>query len=240
VTIPSSPSGGVPGNFKDRTEGDEMAEPRDDMPPRVAALSQDKHGYPVPWFVAWIDGKPDFRVIGHDAIRTATMQKRCWICGMNFDGSEDRAFVIGPMCAVNRVTAEPPAHRECAVYSATHCPFLITPNMTRRDRHKPAGTKVPPGIMIPRNPGVALVWIAADRAWTAERQPRESGGGVLFRLGEPSECLWFARGRTATRAEVLESIDSGLPLLRQMAEEDGALDELEASHERALSWVPAP
>jgi hypothetical protein len=216
-----------------------MTASADLMPGRIAALPVNKAGYPVPWFVATIGGKPDFRVIGHDAINCAMQQKRCWVCGMPFDRGEDRAFVIGPMCAVNRVTAEPPAHRDCAEYSATHCPFLITPNMTRRDKHQPDGVVVPAGISISRNPGVALVWVAPDRSWTVERQPRESGGGVLFRLGEPAECLWYARGRTATRAEVLESIDSGLPVLRQMAEEDGALDELEAMHAKALAYVPA-
>lgn len=212
-----------------------------EMPERIAALPVNHVGYPVPWFVAWIDGKPDFRVIGHDGIRTALMQKRCWVCGMSFDGQEDRAFVIGPMCAVNLVTAEPPCHLECAVYSATHCPFLIMPNMTRRDRHKPAGTVAPAGIAIARNPGVALFWVTGWRSWTPERQPRAHGGGVLFRLGPAKQALWFAHGREATRDEVLASIDSGLPLLREMAEEDGpdAIAELAAMHERALAYLPA-
>lgn len=208
-----------------------------EMPLRMAELPQDHVGRPVPWFVAWIDGKPDFRVIGPGKIRDAMRTPRCWVCGHVFAGGEDRAWVIGPMCAVNRVSAEPPSHLDCAVWSARNCPFLATPNMVRREKHMPEGTKLPPGHMIRRNPSVALVWVTWYRGWTAERD----GRGFLFRLGAAKRALWFAEGREATRAEVLASIDSGLPLLREMAEEDGpdAVSELDQMHRAALAYVPA-
>jgi len=207
-------------------------------PPRIAALPQDKHHRYVPWFVAWINGIPDFRIIRPAGIQVAFQSKLCWVCGVPFQRQEDRAFVIGPMCAVNRVSSEPPSHRDCAVYSATACPFLTTPNMTRRDRHMPGGASAPAGISIPRNPGVALVWVTSYREWGTFRDGR---GGTLFSIGEPREALWFAHGRPATRAEVLTSIDSGLPVLREMAgtEGAGAAAELEVMHERALRYVPA-
>ena len=208
------------------------------MPGRIATLAQDKHGRPVPWFVAWIDGKPDFRVVWAGAIREALYRSRCWTCGIPFLRQEDRAFVIGPMCAVNRVSAEPPSHRDCGIYAATHCPFLATPNMVRRERHLPADAGNPAGFSIRRNPGVALVWVTRYRAWKTFRDDR---GGTLFDIGEPREALWFARGREATRAEVLASVDSGLPILREMAERDGpaAVAMLEAQHERSLRYLPA-
>lgn len=208
------------------------------MPGRIALLPTDKHHRPVPWFVAFIDGVPDFRVIRPGGIQAALRFKLCWVCGGPFVRQQDRAFTIGPMCAVNRVSAEPPSHKDCAVYSATACPFLTTPNMIRRDRHKPAEAVVPAGISIPRNPGVALVWVTGYRSWKTRS---DGNGGLLFDIGEPREALWFARGREANRAEVLASIDSGLPILREMAEQDGAeaLAELEAMHARALEYVPA-
>ena len=66
-------------------------------------------------------------------------------------------------------------------------------------------------------------------------------GGLLFDIGDPKEALWFARGREATRDEVLASINSGLPILRGMAGEEGedAVAELERMHARALEYVPA-
>ena len=188
--------------------------------------------------MATVDGAPDFRVIKPGAIQDAQRRKLCWVCGVPFQRQEDRAFVIGPMCAVNRVSAEPPSHRDCAVYSATRCPFLTTPQMTRRERHIPEGAVAPAGISIPRNPGVALVWVTGYRAW---KPISDHEGGTLFNIGEPKEALWFAHGRPATRTEVLASIDSGLPLLREMAEADGpdAEAELGRMHERALAHVPA-
>jgi hypothetical protein len=208
-----------------------------EMPSRMTALPTDKAGHPVPWFVAFIDGKPDFRVIRPGGIHEAMRCSLCWVCGHGFRPGEDRAWVIGPMCAVNLVTAEPPSHLECAAWSAANCPFLATPNMTRRDRHMPEGAENPAGIMIRRNPGVALVWVTGYRGWKEERD----GQGFLFRLGAPKRALWFAEGREATRAEALASIDSGLPLLREMAEQDGpeAVAALERMHRDALVHVPA-
>jgi hypothetical protein len=210
-----------------------------DMPGRITLLPRNKAGYPVPWFVATIGGQPDFRVVKPGAIQAAVGYELCWVCGGPFlRRQEDRAFTIGPMCAVNRVSAEPPSHRECAEFSATFCPFLNTPQMTRRDRGKPADAVNPAGIMITRNPGVALVWVTGYRSWHLFS---DHEGGTLFDIGDPKETLWFARGRAATRGEVLASIDSGLPILAEMAEKDGAqaVAELQFMHARALDYIPA-
>jgi hypothetical protein len=208
------------------------------VPGRIARLPRNKVGYPVPWFVAFIGGTPDFRVIRPGGIETALRGRLCWTCGIPFQRQEDRAFVIGPMCAVNRVSAEPASHLDCAVYAATHCPFLATPQMVRRERHMPGGTATPAGEMIRRNPGVALVWVTGYKSWSTFG---DGNGGKLVNVGEPKRVLWFARGREATRAEVMESIGSGLPILREMAETEGpaAVAELERMHRRALELVPS-
>jgi hypothetical protein len=206
------------------------------LPPRMAQLPRDRHNRPVPWFVAFIGGVPDFRVVDPGKLDHALRGSLCWVCGHGFSSGEDRAWLIGPMCSVTLTTAEPPSHLDCAVWSAGNCPFLVTPNMVRRDRHMPEGAVNPAGIMIRRNPGASVVWVTGYRAWKAERE----GRGYLFRLGPAKRALWFAEGREATRAEVLASIDSGLPLLREMAEQDGpeAAAELERMHRAALAYVP--
>jgi hypothetical protein len=207
-----------------------------DLAARMAALPVDHAGRPVPWFVAVIAGTPDFRVIGPGKVHKALRRSLCWVCGHRFTPGTDQAFVIGPMCAVNLVSAEPPCHVDCAAWSAMNCPFLATPNMVRRERNLPAGTAEPPGEMIRRNPGVALVWVTGYRGWTA----KPDGRGYLFRIGAAKRALWFASGREAARAEVLASIDSGLPILREMAEADGpdAVAELERMHRAAMRLVP--
>lgn len=209
---------------------------RADMPLRIRRLPVNDAGYPIPWFVATIDGKPDFRVIERGRIEYAIANPVCWVCGGIRLYGAPAAFVIGPMCAINHVTAEPPSHVDCAVYSATHCPFLTIPTMHRRESRLPEEARNPAGTMIRRNPGVALVWIT--RRWTWHR---ERSGGVLFDVGEPLETHWFAEGRPATRDEVLASIESGLPLLRDVAVEEGpdALAALMTMHAAAMDLVPA-
>lgn len=204
-------------------------------PPRIARLPVNDAGYPVPWFVATIKGVPDFRVIAPGKLRAAIDERRCWVCGERMKGPTT-AFLIGPMCAVNRNTAEPGCHRECAVYSAQACPFLVNPRKRRRQGNKPE-TVNPAGYMIERNPGVALVWIT--RSW---EQYDDGRGGTLFRLtGSPVRLLWFAEGRPATRDEVLHSIETGLPLLADMAvrESPEAVVELDRLTREALSLVEA-
>lgn len=207
------------------------------MPPRIARLPLDpKRGLPVPWFVAWIDGQPDFRIVGPGRLRTAEQAGLCWICGQAL-GSRRASFVIGPMCAVNRVSSEPPSHHDCATYAAVACPFLANPERRRRESRKPEAAQDPAGTMIRRNPGVALVWVS--RTW----KTFPARGGLLWDVGEPETVAWYAHGRTATRDEVLASIDSGLPLLRAEAESsqepEMALAALEAMHSAALALVPA-
>lgn len=201
------------------------------VPDRMASLPVDKHGRPVPWFVAWIDGQPDHRIVDTPKLGQAVRFRLCWLCGQAL--GRYLACVIGPMCAVNRVTAEPPCHRDCAVYAAQACPFLTTPSMRRRTSNLPAGRAEAGGVAILRNPGVALVWV------TRKVTPFNADG-VLFDLGDPTETLWFAEGRRATREEVLASINSGLPALMNMAEQEGpeAVADLEAKHRAALRHIP--
>ncbi len=180
----------------------------------MAKLPVSKAGYPVPWFVAWVDGDWDFRVIGPGKVADAHNGGRCWLCGERLGAY--KAFTIGPMCTVNRISAEPPSHLDCAEYAVMACPFLSKPNMRRNENDMPAEGKNPAGIMIRRNPGVTALWV------TKSYRLMRDGDGVLFRVGPPQHVHWYREGRQATRAEVLASIDSGLPLLEAAAVKDGA------------------
>lgn len=205
-----------------------------EMPDRIRALPVSEKGYPVPYFVAWIDGKPDFRVADPAKLAKCVNEKRCWVCGDVL--GRYKAFVIGPMCAVNRVSSEPPAHRECAEFSAKACPFLTRPKAVRREAAMPEDAQDPAGIMLERNPGVALVWVTTDF-----RVVRE-GEGVLFRISDPVETAWYAEGRAATHEEVMASIKSGLPFLQELATRDGpdAVRALAHMTRVALQYVPEP
>jgi hypothetical protein len=206
-----------------------------ERPRRFMKLPIDERGFPVPWFVAWQDGKPDFRVVRPGGIATAHKNGLCWLCG------EPRgvygAFVIGPMCGINRVSSEPPSHRDCAEYAVRACPFLTRPMAVRNSRDMPADAHNPAGDMITRNPGVTLLWVTKTytpfRVGADPRNP-EIAAGVLFRIGDPTEVTFWAKGRKATRAEVDDSVTSGLPLLEERAQRQGdaAVRELTRLRER--------
>lgn len=210
---------------------------RDGLPPvpaRMSHLPVDARGYPVPFFVEWIEGKPDFRVADGRKLARCMRENRCWICGEVLGAF--KSFVIGPMCAINRTISEPPQHYECSVFSAIACPFMILPRAKRRESNLPAEAREPGGVMLKRNPGAVAVW--TTRHFRVIRDDRNL---PLWRLGEPTHVEWFAEGRTATRAEVEHSINTGLPLLEEIAASQGseAIDYLALSIRVAQPLLPA-
>ena len=204
------------------------------IPARIRSLPVSPKGFPVPWFVAWVDGAPDFRVVGAGRIAQAHKQRRCWVCGQPL--GRYKAMTLGPMCAINRTISEPPSHKDCAVYSAIACPFLSNPRMRRREAGLTEDASDAPGNAIKRNPGACAVWV------TEGYRPFRVGDGVLFTFDDPVEVLWFAHGRAATRAEVEASISSGLPLLTAEAEAEGprAVEALRRMTADAMRHLPAP
>jgi hypothetical protein len=172
-------------------------------------------GYPVPWFVDWIGGVPEFRAMDMRKFKIAINDRRCWVCGNKLFGEE--IFTIGPMCLVNRISSEPPAHRECAQYSAINCPFLSKPHMVRReDENFNAAKKPSAGIMVARNPGVTLLYYTRrHELLSVPGKPGIAAPGILFRLGKPFLTEWYSHGRRASRDEVLLAVESGLPILRE-------------------------
>lgn len=215
------------------------------MPARIARLPRDERGYPVPRFVEWLkDGKPasdrtspgaypDFRYADYDFRERAFRRGLCWICAE--PTGIFRVYAIGPMCVVNRTTAEPACHRDCAEFAARACPFLIHPREKRNEKNLDPKASAP-GTMIKRNPGCVCLYETPRAEKFADGR-----GGWLIKLGPPDRVDWWAEGRQATRAEIEASILSGLPLLRQQAQRDGheALAQLELMRRQAERLLPA-
>lgn len=207
------------------------------LPERMRSLPIDDRGFVVPWFVAWIDGKPEFRGMDAGKWSAAVREKLCWVCGQKL--GKYLCFAIGPMCGVNRTTSEPPCHLECARWSAKNCPFLSRPKMTRREdeallEHS-KGKIGTGGFGIKRNPGVALLWVTKSY-----EVYRDGMGGWLIEIGDPVEVEWYSEGRPATRAEVEESIRTGLPFLEELArQEPGGLEALEEMKAGVVPLYPA-
>jgi hypothetical protein len=145
-------------------------------------------------------------------------------------------FVIGPMCGITRTTGEPPCHLDCARWSARNCPFLSRPHMVRREDGLPDNIEIA-GIAISRNPGVTLLWT------TRTFDVFDDGNGKgLISVGDPERVEWWAEGRPATREEVEHSVETGIPILQGLAEQDerAAMDDLDKRRAWIKTLYPPP
>ena len=203
------------------------------LPSRMQDLPVDERGYPVPWFVDWLDGKPEFRAMSPKKWVKAVNEKLCWVCGERM--GRFMTFLIGPMCGINRTTAEPPCHLECARWSARNCPFLNNPEAIRRvDEIVGQSGKCIGGFAIQRNPGVALLWTTKTYSVFPD-----SKGGYLITVGDPEVVEFWKEKRPATRAEIQHSIAGGLPALVAMAmQEAGAMKMLEEMRGAFDKYLP--
>ena len=198
---------------------------REELPPlprRWQSLPIDERGYPVPFFVAYRDGKPDHRVADPQKKFQCVAKNLCWLCGQRLGGY--LAFVIGPMCTITRATSEPAQHYECSNYAVRSCPHLTRPEAQRREAGLEHSVS-PGGIMLRQNPGVMAIWVSRMYA-----PHREKG---LFRLYGPIRVEWWKEGRRATHQEVMSAFEASCPILREYAEKDGM--EAVYEYERMLS-----
>jgi hypothetical protein len=209
------------------------------LPDNMRELPVSRQGYPVPFFVARETAPDwDFRVVRPDTFVKCVRQHLCWICGQTM--GTKKAFVVGPMCVITRTSAEPPCHLSCAEYAAIACPFLAQPRMKRNEVDLPEGHQLPAGEAIMRNPGVSAVLVTRGL-----KIFNDGNGRALVQMGRPDEVKWYAQRRAATRKEVMDSIESGLPLLfEQCQNEKSAMDKVNAHRElsqrvtETMRWVP--
>jgi hypothetical protein len=220
-----------------------------EMPDRIKRLARDERGYPVPRFVMWFtkagkpahlpreSDKPDFRCADQGFRYLAFKRGLCWLCGE--PTGTHKIYVIGPMCVINRTTSEPACHRDCAEYAARACPFLINPREKRNLKGLDPEAGSPGGTMIKRNPGCTALYETKEALMMGA--PGHDGGGWLIRLGAPERIDWWAEGRSATRGEVMASIESGYPLLFAEAKKEGpeAIHALGRMHLAAMKFMPA-
>jgi len=207
------------------------------LPRRMQRLPLDGRGYPVPFFVTWINGVPEFRATDPRRWSRAIAERLCWVCGDR--RGKYQTFVLGPMCTITRTTSEPPCHHDCATWAARNCPFLVRPHMIRREDAFTASC-TSAGEPLFRNPGVVALWTT-----TTLRLFDDGRGRKLIEVGDPVHVEWFAEGRAATRGEILASIDSGYPSLVDMCDREANDDRrtearaaLERQRSEAIGLLP--
>ena len=187
-------------------------------------------GYPVPWFVAVVDGVPDFRIADAAKVPRAVRHGLCWMCGQRL--GIFGAFIVGPVGAINRTSAEPPSHRACADFAARVCPFLTLPRAQRRGAQLPEGATETGGLMLKRNPGVVLGWVSRSF------KVLPLSNGVIFTMGEPDSWQWYAEGREATRDEARSALAGAREQLEALADTPQLRAELDALCAAAARFAP--
>lgn len=103
-----------------------------DIPKELAHLKIDKRGYPVPFFVSWINGDPEFRYLDKARIDMIIDNKVCHICGKKLH-KDYCYFISGPLGYQNRISSDAGMHRVCAEFSLMACPHLYLQKAERRD-----------------------------------------------------------------------------------------------------------
>lgn len=106
-----------------------------EMPDGISRLPVDR-GYPVPFFAAVIDGKPDIRRVSAAKFHRCIKERLCWLCGEGL--GEEVTFVLPVEALQAGKWTEPPCHLECARYAMAVCPFILNPERAYR-----SGTKCP-------------------------------------------------------------------------------------------------
>ena len=94
---------------------------------------------------------PDLRITDFNK-RHHSDGTQCWICGEPL--GEHKAFLISEDVVKTRVHDEPPSHRDCAIFAAKACPFIVNPQMRRNRKDMPLAVDARSG-----HPAKYCVWV---------------------------------------------------------------------------------
>lgn len=184
-----------------------------DMPDRLRGRPIDHRGFPVPWFVTnkTDAGLWDFVRINEARKNEALRKRVCWVSGERLGRAV--AFVVGPMCIINRVASDPPIIPEIAEWSARICPFLSRPLAKRPDWD--GDQRATPGVLVPDNPGLCAVWVTRDY----EMSTRDYG---VIHFWEPQRVTWWRKGEDVTHSQEARNIyEARAAVLEESAIQEG-------------------
>lgn len=127
------------------------------IPPLMSKLPLDSRGYPIPYFVPIVDGKPEFRYQDGQKRKACLDHGLCSVCGNKL---YDKSYwvIAGPIGLRNRVTSDAPMHEDCARYSISVCPHLIYYKAERRSEDLPTNN---PNLL--RNKATEIFLVKADK-----------------------------------------------------------------------------
>lgn len=201
-----------------------------DMPDRMQGRPIDHRGFPVPWFVTRTtpEGLHDFQRVDASRKDEALRLRKCWVSGEPLGRLS--AFVLGPMCIVNRIASDPPVIAEIGEWSARICPFLSRP-LAHRPSERPSDD-VTPGVPVDSNPGLCAVWVT--KSFVVQRDG-------LIRVGDPERVSWWREGREVTGSPEAQLVfERRVATLASLAAAEGeeALTAFLTQLDRARPFMP--
>jgi hypothetical protein len=101
------------------------------IPDNLSHLKVEDRGYPVPFFVPIVEGKPNFKYASQKKQEICIAQSLCHICGNKLiKGSY--FFITGPMGLENRTVTDPAMHKSCAEFALAVCPHMLYKKAERK------------------------------------------------------------------------------------------------------------
>lgn len=101
------------------------------IPKQLQHLKVDERGYPIPFFVPIVKGKPEFRYMDAKKVDMAIDQHLCHICGKKLH-PDYFYFISGPIGLMNGVSSDAAMHRECAEFALEVCPHMLYQKAERK------------------------------------------------------------------------------------------------------------
>lgn len=184
-----------------------------EMPYGIEVLPIDDRGYPVPFFVAYRNGRPDHRIVDEAKKEIAHKEKRCFICGRKLGGY--KAFVLFPMNIVTRISDEPPAHYTCAEWAVKNCPHMVN-SKARRNDHDSVSKE-----MLLSETGIENNGMPVQAIWVTKKYKTVTTNTRLFIVGEAERVEWYSSGKPATRDMIEANLLERLPIFEAQALEEG-------------------
>lgn len=104
---------------------------RKEIPKCLSHLKVDERGYPIPFFVPMVEGKPQFLYMDKQKLDKAIDENLCHICGKKLH-KDYHYFVSGPMGLQNKVSSDAAMHRDCAEFALAVCPHMLYKKSERK------------------------------------------------------------------------------------------------------------
>lgn len=104
---------------------------RFNIPNCLAHLKVDPRGYPIPFFIPYRDGQPDFKFMCPVKQNRAIDESLCHVCGKKLN-KDYVYFITGPVGLQNTTVSDPGMHRECAEFAMQVCPHMLFQKAQRK------------------------------------------------------------------------------------------------------------